>query len=179
MSRCPNCNVQYDPNRQYKCENCGELFWRSKKLFEEYKKTERYKQKEEKIEGPHYKPIKLNLSSEEKDLMSQLFNHAIVSLAEGNTKETIIYDFIKNGIPKENAEIIIAEANSAKKSIFRQSGRWEIIFGIFLLVLGVIFALIAFKWAESSDMNYVKVPGGAIVIGAIAIIHGTYRSIMG
>lgn len=44
MSRCPNCKKECDINTEYKCKNCGEVFWRSKKLFEKYHK-EHFKEK--------------------------------------------------------------------------------------------------------------------------------------
>jgi hypothetical protein len=174
MSRCPNCDIQCSFNSQYKCENCGELFWTSEELFHKNKKTNN---QEEEIEGPCYKPININEISEGEDRLSFFSNHAALSLVEGNSKKTIIYDFIKNGIPKKEAEIIIKNANKIKKKVYRHKGRWELISGVGILTFGTIFTSISYFFTNPGQEFTIAI--GAIIVGIITIIHGLYRSIVG
>lgn len=43
MNKCPNCKNECSPNLEYKCKKCGEVFWRSKELFEEHHKEQSIK----------------------------------------------------------------------------------------------------------------------------------------
>ena len=52
--------------------------------------------------------------SEQQELIQQLFNHAAVALAEGKSKNSIISGFVDDGIPREAAENIVAQANDYK-----------------------------------------------------------------
>lgn len=173
MIPCPNCNVQYDPNTQYKCDNCGELFWKSKESFEKKRKDMCNKIETDEPQGPVYRPIDFSAVSEEKDLTL----HAVISLAGGNTKETIIYDFTKNGISKETAEIIVAKASKIKKTVSRSNGRWEIVSGLGLLTLGGIITAISYSLTEPGQEF--KIAIGAIIVGIITLAHGAYKSIVG
>lgn len=176
MSRCITCKIHCDSNTQYQCKNCGRLFWNSEEAFEESNKK-RSGEEAEKKAGPIYKPIDVSSFSAEEDWLESFYSHAAMSLLEGNAKVTIVYDFMKYGLPKGAAEIVVNKANEHKKNAFRKNGRWEIISGFgFLLFGGIITAI---SYSTSTPGQEFTVALGALFVGVITITHGVYRSIMG
>lgn len=125
----------------------------------------------------HFKQEGEQSMANENDLVMQLFEHATLSLAKGKSKKAIISDFIENGIPHDSAIDIVSHASNYKKREFRKSGVKTIGIGTGLLALGGLITSATYTAAGAGDTYIVTT--GLFAVGAIIIIKGLWRCIVG
>ncbi|MFQ2917788.1 hypothetical protein ACK3YF_00915 [Aeromonas allosaccharophila] len=115
--------------------------------------------------------------NEQQELISQLFNHAAISLAEGKSMKSVVAEFVDKGVPLGIAENIVAQANKYKKEEFRKGGLKTLGIGVALLAFGGVITAVTYS-AAGPGGTYV-ITSGLFLVGAITILRGLWRTMVG
>lgn len=118
-----------------------------------------------------------NQSEDTNALIEQLVSDAAVSLAQGQSRDAVREELMRQGIPLEAATQIINQASSLKQEAFRQKGSEMFFQGIGWMVLGAIIT--GFTYSMAAPGGTFVVTTGLFVVGGIYIIAGIFRMIFG
>lgn len=114
---------------------------------------------------------------EQQRIVQQLFEQAVVALAEGKAKPAVIGDLVAQGVPKEVAESLVQKAEVYKKSEFRKSGMTSLMIGVGLIVLGAVITGATYSAADPGGTFVVTI--GLFLAGGIAVLRGLGRALVG
>lgn len=118
-----------------------------------------------------------NQSEDANAVIQQLVTDAAVLLAQGQSRDAVREELMRQGIPLEAATQIINQASSLKQEAFRRNGSEMFFQGIAWMVLGAIVTGITYAMAAPGGTFMVTT--GLFIVGGIYIIAGIFRMIFG
>jgi hypothetical protein len=114
---------------------------------------------------------------EGQESIQKLIKQTAESLSKGIPTNSIIADFVEMGVPEDVSTRIVKEVNKYRKREFRKAGLITTGIGAGLLALGYIIT--AGTYAAAGRGHTYIVTTGLFVAGALTLIKGLWRTLVG
>jgi hypothetical protein len=111
------------------------------------------------------------------DTLNRIYVDVLTALANGKSHHQIVGELIQQGVSPALAEEVVAKANRAKKSAFRQQGLKTFGIGVAMLILGIIITGVTYSIAKPGGVFFVTI--GFFISGVVNLLRGLFRMVMG
>ncbi len=118
-----------------------------------------------------------NTAQEQQALQQQLLMTVAQAVAAGRSRNDIVDELVREGVPAEVAPVIVKQVISYKKWEVRKGGLKSLGLGLLILVVGGGITLVSYNAAESGGTYMVMT--GAIVVGVWLILSGLWQILKG
>lgn len=105
------------------------------------------------------------------EIVQAFFIRTINFLNEGKSKEEIVNEFVKIGLDKDNAQLIVDKViQSIQTEAKKRAGKKNMRIGAIVCIIGSLVTLISFLQANEGE-TYI-IAWGAIIFGFIQFVKG-------